>query len=81
MPGDPALIRFCIHQNDIRTDPADAIPGNHKVVPMSAKTKKPAGTGHDDRGDPSLRQLQAGIANKPQPPAVADADHLFVVQI
>ena len=42
-PGNTALVRFYVHQNDVRTDPADAIPGDNKVVPATPKTEMHAG--------------------------------------
>ena len=80
-PGNTALVRFYVHQNDVRTDPADAIPGDNKVVPATPKTEMPAGSRDDNGGDPALRQLDLGIGNKAQPPPVTYTDNFLAVQV
>jgi hypothetical protein len=80
-PGNPALIRFYVHQNDVRADPLDAIPGDHEVVPGAQQPEKPAGAGHHDGVDAPLGQLDDGVADKAQPPSVVDADDLLAVQV
>lgn len=43
--GDAALVRLDLHQDDVRTDAADAVPGNDKVVLPPKETKKRQGPG------------------------------------
>ena len=81
MTGYTALVRLSIHQNDIRADPADTVPGDHIIVPSAPKTEHPAGTGNGDGHKLPLRQLHTGIADKAQPLSVADTNNLFTVQV
>ena len=80
-PGNTAFIRFYVHQNNVRTDPADTVPGNNKVVPAAPKTEMPAGPRDDDGGNSALRQFDFGVGNKSQPPPVTQTDDLFAVQV
>ena len=81
MPWYTALVRLGIHQHDIRSDPADAVPGDHIIIPPAPKPKHPARTRDGNGHQLSLRQLHTGIADKSQPPPIADADDLFAVQV
>ena len=80
-PGNTASIRFYVYQNDIRTDPLDAIPGDHEVLSGAPKTEKAAFSRHHDGADSPLRQLHHRVCDEPQTPTVADADDLLAVQI
>ena len=80
-PWNPAIVRFGIHQNDIRTDSADAVPGDHIVILPAPKTEKPAGAGDNDGNDIPFGKLDPGISDIAQPPPVADTYDLFAVKI
>ena len=80
-PGHPAVLRLGIHQHNIRADPADAVPGDHIIVPSAPKPEKPAGTGDDDGEDIPFRQFDPGIGDIPKPPPVCDTNHFFAVQV
>ena len=80
-PGNTAFIRFYVHQNNVRTDPADTVPGNNKVVPTTPKTEMPAGARDDNGGNSALRQFNFCVSNKTQPPSVAYTNDLFAVQV
>ena len=81
MPGDPAILRLDIHQNNVRPHLADASPGNDIVIFSAPKPQKPTGAGDDDGNNLAVAQIHSGIADISQPPAVADADHFFAVQV
>ena len=57
------------------------MPGDHIVILSAEKTEIFAGTRYNNRNDFTLRQLDPGITDKSQPPAVTDADDLFAVQL
>ena len=59
--GDAALVRLDLHQDDIRTDAADAVPGNDKVVLPPKETKKAAGTRYYQGQDLPLWELDLHI--------------------
>ena len=80
-PGNPALIRFHIHQNDVRPHPADALPGDAEIVLSAEQPQKPAGAGDDDGADVPLRNLHLHVGNEAQPAAVVDADHFLALQL
>ena len=77
--GKAAIVGLYVHQYDIRTDLADAIPWNHEIIVSAEHTEKPAGTGHDDGHHISLRRADLHIGNEPQPAAVGNADDLLAV--
>ena len=79
-PGNPTFIRVNIHKYDVRAHPADTAPGDHIIVPPAQKSEIPTGSRYDDGHDPALWKLDPGIADKTQPPSVADADDLLAVQ-
>ena len=74
-----AIFRFDIHQNDVRTDAADAVPGDNIVLPAAQKAEIPAGSRHDQGAKPPLRQFQPGISHKAQSPPVGNTDHFLAV--
>ena len=80
-PGDPALFGTALHQNDVRADPLDAIPGDHKIVLAAPEAQKTAGAGDNDGEDFTFRKLDAGVADISQPPPITNTDDLFAVQI
>ena len=80
-PGNTAFLRFYVYQNDVRSDPFDAIPGDQEVIPPPPKAEKAASSRHDNGGDPPLRQLDPGIGDKAQPQPVPNANDLLAVQI
>jgi hypothetical protein len=75
------LIGAALHQNNVRTDAADAVPGDYKLIVSACHSEKPAGTGDDQCRYAAVRHIDFHIRYKPQPPTVTDADHLFTVQI
>ena len=79
-PGHPAIIRLDVHQNDVRTDPADAVPGDAKVLLFAHQTEKTAGAGDDNSADLPIGHLHHHIGNKPQPSAVVDTDDFLALQ-
>ena len=79
--GHTAILRFDIHQNDVRADPADAVPGDAKVLLPAHQAEKTAGTGDDDGADLSFRQFYYHIRNKPQSSAVIDTDDFLTLQL
>ena len=78
---DAALIRPDVHQHNVRANPADTVPGNHKIVPGRAKTTQFALPRHYDGRNLSVWELNNHIPDKAQPPSVADTDDLFAMQI
>ena len=80
-PGNPTFVRIYVYQHDVRAYAADAVPGDHIVVLSTEKAEIFAGSRHDDGYHLAFRQLDPGIADEPQSPAVADADDLFAVQL
>ena len=78
-PGDPALVGFALHQNDVRADAADAAPGNDEFVLPSHQPPDLAGAGDDQRQYAAVRHIDLNIRNKAQPPPIADADNLLAV--
>ena len=80
-PGDPAPIRLRVHQNDVRPDAADAVPGDAEILPPSRDSQIPAGSRHHNGPDLPLRHFDLHIRHKSQPPAIPDADHLPALQI
>lgn len=81
MPWHPAVIGFDFHQNDIRADTADAVPGDAEVIPSAPQPQKAAGAGHDDGLDAPIRDIDLHIRHKPQPPAIRHANDLLAPQI
>ena len=79
--GDPALIGLDIHQNNVRSDPANTLPGDHKILPSAPQTQDAARAGDDNGNQLPVRQLYTGIAHEAQPPAVADADDLLTKKV
>ena len=79
-PGNPAILRFSIHQNNVRTDSTDAVPGNHIIVLSAPKSEKTARTGNNNGYESTFRKLHTSITNKSQPSPVANANNLFTVQ-
>ena len=75
------MLRFDVHQNDVRTDAADAVPGDEVVVPMTEQSQKFTGTRHDDGADTAPGNLNFYVGNVPQPAAVVDADDFFALQL
>ena len=60
-PGDAAVIGLHIHQDDIRADLSDAAPGNAEVVFLTPEAQIAAGSGDDDRYDPSFRDFHLHV--------------------
>ena len=65
MPGNPAIIRLYLHQNDVRTNAADAIPGNAVIIPPPPKAQDPAWPRHQDGSHAPVRDLHLYIRNEP----------------
>ena len=80
-PGKQTFIGLGVHQNDVRTDPADAVPGDAKVLLFAHQTEKTAGAGDDNGADLPIGHLHHYIGNKPQPSAVVDTDDFLALQL
>ena len=80
-PGDPAIAGFDVHQYDIGADAADAVPGNHVIIPSPHQAQYPTGTRYHDGSDAALRHFQPHIADISQPLTVIDADHFFTSEL
>ena len=80
MPGKTALIVLNIHKNDVRTDLADLIPGDHIIVCPAEGTKNSARSGHYDGQHLAAGSIDLHICHKSQPPSVTDADDFLTVQ-
>ena len=74
-----AIFRLYIHQNDVRADAADAVPGDNIVLFAAQKAEISAWPRHDQGAKPPLRQLQPGISHKAQPPPIGNTDHFLAV--
>ena len=57
------ILRFYIHQNDIRTDAADVFPGDDVILLFAPKAES-ARAGDDNGADSALGQLDPGIGHK-----------------
>ena len=80
-PGDAAILRFDVNQDNIRADAADAFPGDQIILPGRADPKGPAPPGYDYRRNTPLRQTETGVSDKPQSPPIPDADHFLAVKL
>ena len=78
-PGDAAFLWFNVHQNNIRPDSFDTVPGYKKVVPTPEHAKKAAGPRNDDAADFSLWHLDFCVTYKAQPASVADTNDFFAL--
>ena len=79
--GNTAGIGFDIHQNDVRPDLFDAVPGDPEVIMPSGNPQNPAGTRHQNGADIALRDLNLDIGDKAQAAAVGNADDLLALQL
>ena len=79
MARNTAFVWLYIYQNDVRTDPPDAVPWDDIVLFVPQKSEKTAGSGNNDGEDMSIRQIDAGIGDISQPLSVTDTDDLFAV--
>ena len=79
--GDTARIRPDVHQNNVRADALDAIPGDHQVVFWRTQTENTAAPGHNDGHNVPLGQLYTAVGYKAQPPPVTHADDLFAQKL
>ena len=64
MPGHAAILRLDLHQNNIRADATDALPGDHIVILPAKQPQKTARPRHDDGLDTPLRRLDLQITDK-----------------
>ena len=80
-PGHPALSRFRFHQDDIRADAFDAIPGNYVIVPTAGHTEETAGAGDYDGADIAFRNIDLDISNEAQPLTGTNADDLLALEV
>ena len=78
---DPAVSRSCFHQNDIRANFFDTVPGNYVVLPSARDSEKTTGARYHDGTDMAFRDINLHIGDESQPLAGADADDLLALQV
>ena len=78
---DAAFFRIYVHQNNVRADAPDAVPGDPVVVTAGAQTHQAAGPRYDEGADPPFGNLHLQILDEAQPLAGGDADHFFALQL
>ena len=74
--GVPTLEGF-VDQNDIVSDPLNALPGDIKLLSPAKQSKEPAGTVNHNGNDLSLRNSDIHVRHKAQTTTVTDVDDLF----
>ena len=65
------------HQNDIRTDLTDTVPGNDIFLIRTEKTTQSWGTRHDDGTDLTTTLINDQITDLAKLLAVTSVDHIF----
>lgn len=78
--GNAAITGLDIYQNNIRTDSADAVPGDHIVILSANHAKQLTRPGNNNGGYTPVRDLHLQIANKPQTMTVVDTNDFFTPQ-
>ena len=68
------------HQNDIRSDLADAFPGNDVFLIRTEKSEQTEWTGNDDGPDTAVFFVEHQIIDPAKPAAVAAVDDVFFLQ-
>ena len=82
-PGavNAAILRIYVHQNDVRPDFTDAVPGDAVVVAAGSQPHQFTGARHNQGADTALRNLHFHILDETQPLTRADADHFLALQL
>jgi hypothetical protein len=70
MPWEATFLRFNVHQDNIRPNAANAVPGNAVIVFSSKQSKDPARPWHDDGTDHTFRHFHQHITDKSQTPTI-----------
>ncbi len=65
------------HEDDIRSDLTDPLPGDDVLLIRSQNPQKPAGPGNDDSSDAAFAFVEDQVAHSSQPFAVAAVDYVF----
>ena len=81
MTGEEAFVGLDVHQNNVRSDPPDAFPGDHEIVFSAQNPKESTGTRDDQCPDMAARDLHLHIRHKSKPPAVAQTDDFLALQL
>lgn len=77
VPRTERFLRIDLHQYDIGTDLADAVPGDHIFLIGTEETEQTKGAGNDDGADTALFLIEDQVAYSAETPAVAAVDHIF----
>ena len=77
--GDTAFVGLDVHQDDVGTNAADAVPGDAEVLFSAKEAQNAAGPRDDDGADTSVGDLHLHVGNESQPTAVIDADDFLAL--
>ena len=77
VPRTERFLRIDLHQYNIGTDLADAVPGDHILLIGTEETEQTKGAGNDDGADTAFFFIEDQVAHSAETPAVATIDHIF----
>ena len=76
----PAL-EGLVDEDDVLSEPLDAVPGNVIILAPAEQTEEPAGAKDDQGLDGPLRDAELQVSHAAQTAAVADVDDLLAAQL
>ena len=78
---DVPALKGLVDEDDVVSDPLDALPGDVELLPPAEQAEKPARAKYDQRPPLSLRQLYLHIPHAAQPTPIAEVDDLLAPQL